>query len=367
MGLDPVEPDWPPLATTEVRRVLSRLVPGGASATIEWRSPRPFSAAGIVRVQDAGDERRLFVKRHHRRVREMGGLEEEGCFSRHLAARGVPVPATVGSPLSDGEYLYEAQDVLAGHDLYRDALSWTPYESERHAAAAGVALARLHLASAGYEAPERAPAPLLSSAAIISSPDPLGAVARVADRRPGLADFLAARRWREEVGEALSGVQRRFLPYASALEPLWGHNDWHPSNLLWTGEGEDADVAGVIDFGLSNRTSAVYDLATAIERSVIGWLEPAEGRPVHVEQARALLSGYSSVRPLGEGEAAALPYLLPIVHVDYALSEIEYFHSVVGSKENAELAYDGYLLGHLRWFATRDGLRLCAELEKMLA
>jgi Ser/Thr protein kinase RdoA (MazF antagonist) len=82
---------------------------------------------------------------------------------------------------------------------------------------------------------------------------------------------------------------------------------------------------------------------------------------------KALLEGYSSVRRLRPEEQAALPHLLPLVHVDYALSEVEYFHAVVRSPALAMLAYQDYLLGHLEWFAGPAGAGLCSYVEKVLA
>jgi Ser/Thr protein kinase RdoA (MazF antagonist) len=130
------------------------------------------------------------------------------------------------------------------------------------------------------------------------------------------------------------------------LPSQWGHGDWHPSNLTWTASGE---VAGIFDFGLANRTSAVHDLAVALERSVFSWLDMPS---VHIDHdaERALLRGYESVRPLSPLEREGLALVLPVVHVEYALSELEYFADVVRSPENAALAYQ-YLIGHARWFA----------------
>ncbi|HEY6274903.1 MAG TPA: hypothetical protein VIX86_01095, partial [Streptosporangiaceae bacterium] len=55
MGKELVEPDWPPLTGAEAGAVLARfpgLAGGGpAPATvIGWRSPRPMSAAALVRI-----------------------------------------------------------------------------------------------------------------------------------------------------------------------------------------------------------------------------------------------------------------------------------------------------------------------------
>lgn len=375
MGLEPVAPDWPPLTLREVRRVLGNL-PGldAGAAVICWHSPRPFSAAAIVSVPASGNPARpLLVKRHHRDVRTDDGISEEHGFMGHLRARGIPVPQVAAdghaSAWAEDNFVYEVQDVLDGDDAYRDALSWTPFLSAGHAEEAGAALARLHLASEGYRAPARRTAPLLASCGVITSEDPVGALGDLAEQRPGLAGYLSQRSapWREELGRALAPLHERFLPHARALLPLWAHNDWHPSNLMWSDAGPAARVVGVIDFGLCNLTTACYDLATAIERSAIGWLVPPGRRPVRTDLVRALLRGYGRARQLSPPEVAALPHLLPVVHVEYALSEVEYFHAVVRSPANAALAYEGYLLGHLEWFAGAAGARLVAEVGRALS
>ncbi len=374
MGVLPVPPDWPPLRTEEVRPLLARLVGlDDASATrITWHSPRPFAATAVITVPGPGGGQplRLVVKRHHGAVRTTDSLQAEHAFMAHLAARGLAVPRALDdgarSAWADGDFVYEVLELLDGHDLYRQARSWTPFTSVGHAQAAGRALAQLHQAGETYAAPARPHEPLRASADIVSSAEPVAAVAALAEQRPGLAGFLRHRPWRRELADGLGPLHARFLPHVGALAPLWAHNDWHPSNLLWSGPGADAQVAGVIDFGLSNPTTACYDLATAIERSVIGWLGPAHHRAVRLDLAKALLDGYCALRPLGPGEGAALPHLLPVVHVDYALSEVEYFHAVAHSPANAMLAYREYLLGHLEWFAGPQGRALCSYIEQVV-
>ena len=77
----------------------------------------------------------------------------------------------------------------------------------------------------------------------------------------------------------------------------------------------------------------------------------------------ALLAGWSSVRPLTAADTAALADLLPLVHIEFALSEMAYFHGVTRSAENVALAYDGYLLGHASWFDSDRGRRLRARIS----
>ncbi|HLI43262.1 MAG TPA: phosphotransferase [Acidimicrobiales bacterium] len=359
---DGAEPDWPPLTESEVRLVL-----GAAGldtpAVIEWRSPRPFSAAALVR---AGD-RSMVVKRHDLQVRDARKLEAEHDFASFLAGRGIPVPPLLAPTLELGGCAYEILGVVPGCDSYRDAWSWTPYRSGRHAEAAGRALAELHLASEGYDGRPRPPAALLGSTTVIDAADPVAAIERLSRCLPGLAGFLALEAgWQERITAALAPFHERWRRHALHLEPLWAHGDWHPSNLFWTGPGSDATVSGVLDFGLCNLATAGYDLAVAIERACVEWLAPPGRRRVFGDDMAALVRGYLAVRSLSSEERSALPHLLPLAHVDYALSEIEYFHGIVGSAKNTRLAYEGYLLGHLAWFGSGAGRELCRRLAEML-
>jgi len=383
MGKELVEPDWAPLTGDEVSAVLASYhVPAGhgpaasgtghaatpgAGTVVAWSSPRPMSAAGLVRHGTGS----VFVKRHHVRVRSAAQLAAEHAFAAHLHARGLLVPAvwrtaSGRTTVARGDFVYEVHEVAAGIDLYRDAMSWTPYLSTGHARAAGAALARLHQAAAGFTRAARPPAVLTSSCDVISAADPLAEVDAIARRRPGLARCLAGRDWRRDLARDHLPVIRRAAPLLAGLEPLWGHGDWHPSNLTWDSASPDAGVVAVFDFGLANRTFAVHDLAVALERSVVAWLDLAEsGRAgVDLGGADALLGGYAEVRPLSPAEARALPEVLPVAHLEYALSEIEYFADVVASPALADLAYDTYLVGHTRWFAGPDGAAFLDHLRR---
>ena len=366
MGKDLVEPDWPPLTGEEVGAVLARYGRDGG-VTVRWRSPRPMSAAALA----GRDGAVVFVKRHHTLVRTAAQLAAEHALAGHLRALGIPVPAVLrlpdgGTTVTSGDYVYEVHAPAGGTDLYRDVPSWEPFRAVAHARAAGAALARFHLASASFGRPARPPAVLTNSCAVITAPDPLAAVTGLAARRPGLAHYLDERPWRDDLARYHLPAIGRLAPLLPGLGRLWGHGDWHPSNLTWTAPSPDADVAAVIDLGLANRTFAVHDLAVAIERSAVSWLDlPGTGQAAaDIPAVDALLDGYSSVRPLTPAELAALPGLLPVVHLEYALSEVEYFAHVVRSPQNADLAYDGYLIGHARWFAGGDGSALLSHLRQ---
>ncbi|MBN3817087.1 phosphotransferase, partial [Paraburkholderia sp. Se-20369] len=169
---------------------------------------------------------------------------------------------------------------------------------------------------------------------------------------------LGARNWRDDVAAAIGPYHACLAPLLPALPPLWTHGDWHASNLLWSNGEPDAQVRTVLDFGLSDRTCAVYDIAVAIERNAIDWMAPADARRIEYAQIDALLDGYEAVTPLSDDAYAALVALLPIVHTEFALSEVAYFDGIVRSPETVDVAYDGYLIGHARWFGERDGRQL---------
>lgn len=366
-GLDGtlVKPDWPPLTLREVRALLKPFPSCGEPTAILTVSPRPFSAASVV----ATKRRPVFVKRHPRSVRDREGLLEEHRFLAHLLAHGAPVPRVLATEegetaIESGQWSYEVHDVPDGADLYADALSWTPFFSVGHARSAGKALAQLHLAAQGFNAPRRAPRPLVASFTIFAAADPAAEAARYLAARPALAGDRDARCGCDEALELLEPFYAALRPLLPALPSLWTHNDLHASNLLWSDADRNARAVAVIDFGLADRTSAVHDLAQAIERNIVEWLElPADSAqtknvPVHLDHLEALLDGYDSIRPLSEPEAAALAPMTALCHAEFALTEADYFLAALHSPEKARVASIDYLVDHARWFRSAGGRKL---------
>jgi Ser/Thr protein kinase RdoA (MazF antagonist) len=371
-GLDGtnVPPDWPFLTLTEVDCLLRAFPAAGGAERILSYSPRPFSSASIVRTQRG----EVFVKRHHRSIRDRDGLREEHAFMKHLRANGVPVPEVLTDGSGDtvfyeGPWTYEVHGLAPGVDAYAEAPSWTPFQSVQHAESAGRSLAALHNASRSYRAPARQTRTLVTGFSIFSSQDPFAAIQDFLQFRPDLAKFLVQRKWAEKTDELLIPFYERLAGYLPSLPPLWTHNDLHASNLLWSSLDLNAKVACTIDFGLSNRTTAIHDLATAIERNCVEWLRmggdlsESASDITHLDQMDALVEGYLQVRPLAASEQAALVALLPIVHAEFALSEADYFLRVLGSEAKAGLAWDGYYLGHAQWFYSRHGREMLTRLE----
>ncbi|MBB3883896.1 phosphotransferase enzyme family protein [Acetobacter oeni] len=368
LGNDLKRPDWPEIRLPELENVLSQFPSSGSPQDILWRSPRPFSSAAEVKTSKGS----LFVKRHHHSVRSVADLTEEHRFIGHLRQHHVPVVNILiarngETAIADDIWTYEVYQPGRGYDFYRDSPSWTAFAHDSHAFAAGQMLAKFHQAAVTYQAPPRQTKLLVASNSIFGSPDPLRILKAELSARPALARFFSSRSWETDIN------QRLIIPFhanAYALlhdePPLWTHGDWHASNLLWSSSDNAGHVQTILDFGLSDRTFALFDLATAIERNLISWLDAENGSgPVgNLGQLDALLNGYNSVSPLSIRAVKKLSAILPLVHADFALSEIDYFSGILRNEADAQIAYDQFLLGHADWFREREGEVMLGHLDK---
>ena len=354
---DSMPPDWPPLTAGEVALVLRAYPQLGTPNRIGWHSPRPLSAACLVDTT-AGV---VFVKRHHQRVRSTATLTEEHRFVAHLRHAGVPIPEVLRdeheeTAIARGDWVYEVHARAAGVDLYREAISWSVLPNREHAFTAGRMLAVLHDAAAPYCAAQRDTHILVARSELLCAADPIAALRAQLPARPGLADYLRDRDWTSDLDCLLKPWHAAVQPRLMQQPRLWTHNDWHVSNLCWSANEARADITAVLDFGLAAPTFALFDLATAIERNAIAWLELDRGADAaHADVALALIAGYGERRPLDIAQRQLLADLLPLVHMDFALSEVEYFHAITHSRPNADVAYDTFLLGHAAWFDTPPG------------
>jgi Ser/Thr protein kinase RdoA (MazF antagonist) len=366
---------WAPLADDEVAELLESYGVRSGDVTsipveIARRSPRPQSSAAIVE-SDAGA---LVVRRHHRSVRSVNDLHVEHAFADHLISERQKVPRVLStregaSTVEQGEFIYEVHEFLADSGLYRDASSWSPLHSEAHARSAGSALATFHEASRRFLFPPRLPGVLMNSSALVAASNPKVALRHLMNLRPDLARAPVADRLEEDFEQHHLEAVNDVGPFLAVLEPQWAHGDWHPANLAWSTDGADAEVVGLFDLGLSNRTFALHDLALAIAHSTIDWSDPAKRGEISVDfdALDALLDGYVGVTPLRAYEEQALIGLLPVVHIEHALSEVEYYSSVVDDPDNALLAYEGYFLGHTRWFREGAGIAVLDHLRARFA
>lgn len=359
MGNELTHPDWPEITLDERQFIQQHYPQLGQIQTISWYSPRPFSTTCIAQTPSG----QVIIKRHDARLRSCQDITQEHAFIRHLSAHDIPVSL----PLCNTEYVsvignttwtYELFNKATGDDIYRDAISWSPFQHTNHAYAAGIALAQLHLASATYTAPTRTTMHLMASDQFMQASEPEQPIHDWISQHSVVQQWLNAYSWQTD-------IQRHVIPYYAQLQPFktllraqWGHNDWHASNLLWSAS-EPKQVTTVIDFGLSNKTSALYDIATAIERNMVDWLSLTHKTAlVDYQSLQAFLQGYQTISPLTHDMRHTIAALMPVVHVEYALSEIDYFLTITDSASNADIAYKDYLLGHAQWFLSHEAKTL---------
>ena len=247
--------------------------------------------------------------------------------------------------------------IPAGSILYEDAISWTPFQSLEHARSAGEMLARLHCAAENFGAlvPQAASAcRQLHDLRIAKCRRRPGAISRRPPRAGSTTRTLA--RTAPLALDLLAPFHDELKPLLPALSPLWTHNDLHASNLFWSDRSPHAHATSVIDFGLADRTNAVYDLAQAIERNIVEWLvlmqDPNAGDevPVHLDHLWAMLDGYELYASSAAQKQPHWPRCCAICHAEFALTEADYFLGVLHSPEKARVATRDYLVGHAQWF-----------------
>jgi hypothetical protein len=56
--------------------------------------------------------------------------------------------------------------------------------------------------------------------------------------------------------------------------------------------------------------------------------------------------------------------LLPLVHLELALSEVDYFHGVLGEPDHAAMVWDTYLIGHAEWFPSPSGRDFITQIRR---
>jgi len=126
-----------------------------------------------------------------------------GGRGRGAGAAGACGPGWRDGGDCDGEWTYEVACAGQRLDVYEQALSWTPFLASGHARAAGRALAKLHIATKGYDAPARGMRPLVSSFTIFAGidvgDDPVTRMEGYLASRPCLQEYA-------EVAQLASGI-----------------------------------------------------------------------------------------------------------------------------------------------------------------
>ncbi|WP_431861161.1 homoserine kinase [Azospirillum sp.] len=198
----------------------------------------------------------------------------------HLSEHGVDCPLPVHA--RDGEALHELCGRPAVIVTFLKGM-WPRRIQPQHCAQLGEALARLHLAGAGFG---------MTRANALSLAGWQDLFARCAERadevRPGLRDTLATEL------DALAAHWPGGLPSGVI------HADLFPDNVFFSGER----LSGLIDFYFACNDYLSYDIAICMN----AWCFEADGS-FNATKARLLLTNYQRVRPLSAEELSALPWL----------------------------------------------------------
>jgi len=214
-------------------------------------------------------------------------------FTAHAAEAGLPC----ARPLRDES----GQAVGRLSNRPAAILEWLPGSWKRaptlaDQTAAGVLLARLHIAGASLP---------------LTRPNPVGPEARRA-----LFDRCQSRATAADLG-----LLRRMTPWldgpgsgpAVTLPTGPVHADYFPDNILFEGNAP----SGLIDSYFSCTDALAYDLAIALS----AWGFDEQGAPLPAA-LKAFQSGYESIRPLTADERAALPELGAIAAVRFTLTRL---------------------------------------------
>jgi homoserine kinase type II len=211
----------------------------------------------------------------------------------HLAQHGLVCPQPVHG--RDGAALRQLCGKHAAITTFLPGV-WPRRVRITHCAPVGTALARLHLAGAGY-APRRANALGPASwTALLNN-----CRARADEVQPGLV---------RQLDEALATI---LAAWPASLPTGHIHADLFPDNVFFL----DDHLSGVIDFYFACTDLLAYDVAVCLN----AWcFEPDFS--FNVTKSRALLTGYQSLRPLSHAEQAALPALCQGAAIRFLLTRL---------------------------------------------
>jgi homoserine kinase type II len=198
----------------------------------------------------------------------------------HLAAQGLSCPLPVRA--RDGENLNPLAGRIAAITTFLPGV-WPRRVAVEHCEPLGAALAKLHLAGAGF-APQRKNA---------LGPDSWH---NLLQKSLGQADSVQA-----GLGGELSAMLDRIVAsWPRGLPAGHIHADLFPDNVFFL-EGK---ISGLIDFYFAATDIYAYDIAVCLN----AWCFERDFS-FNITKSRALLRGYSAHRALAAAEADALPVL----------------------------------------------------------
>ena len=199
---------------------------------------------------------------------------------QHLAAKGLSCPTPVAS--KDGRLLGTLAGRPAALVTFLEGM-WVKRPRAEHCAELGRAMAELHIDGSDYDGFRR-------NALDVSGWRPLfeQCGARSDTVHPGL---------RDEIARELDHLEKN---WPSGLPSGVIHADLFPDNVFFLRN----ELSGLIDFYFACNDAFAYDIAICLN----AWCFEQD-MAFNVTKAKALLKGYTAVRPLNQAELDALPTL----------------------------------------------------------
>lgn len=226
---------------------------------------------------------------------DASGAVFEARLLRELARSGVPTTEPLRALGEDVPFAHQGKPVavypwIAGRDLCLGSVDTGVCEK------LGVALAGVHSASARVE------------------PIPSGrfGLAGIESRLQSVERSTSA--LAAEVALLRGALSRYAVRRDAELPSGLVHGDLFRDNVLW----QDGEISGLLDFESAARGAFIYDLAVC----VLAWCFTTR---FELENARALVRGYTRVRPLEAGEVAAFPTEAALACVRFATTRITDF------------------------------------------
>ncbi|EJZ20518.1 homoserine kinase [Rhizobium sp. Pop5] len=199
---------------------------------------------------------------------------------QHLSARGLSCPLPL--PRRDGALLGSLSGRPAALISFLEGM-WLRKPEAKHCREVGKALAQMHVAGEGFELKRPNALSIDGWRALWEKSED-----RAGEVEPGLRDEI-----RSEL-DFLSGAWPASLP-AGVI-----HADLFPDNVFFLGD----QLSGLIDFYFACNDLLAYDVSICLN----AWCFEKDGA-YNITKGTAMLEGYQSVRPLSDGEIAALPIL----------------------------------------------------------
>ncbi|KAF0136780.1 MAG: homoserine kinase type II [Xanthobacteraceae bacterium] len=198
----------------------------------------------------------------------------------HLAARGLTCPQPVR--MTSGETLGELAGRPAAIVTFLEGM-WIRRPQVHHCAAVGRALAQLHIAGQGFA---------LTRVNALSVPGWRPLYERARDRADTVAPNLAA-----TIAAELASCE---MNWPTSLPTGVIHADLFNDNVFFL----QNQLSGLIDFYFACNDILVYDLAICLN----AWCFSPDYE-FDFAKGSAMIAAYQAVRPLDDGEKAALPLL----------------------------------------------------------